>query len=79
MILISALAYNTTFGAYEHVFPVFPGACEAHKRASEFLKRVYDHHKRASGYCERRQIQTASCFVLEAASTFLLGTTLLQL
>ena len=24
MRLISALAYNTTFGAYEHVFPFFP-------------------------------------------------------
>jgi len=35
-LIISALA---NFYAYEHVFP---GACEAHDRASEIHKRVYD-------------------------------------
>jgi len=52
MSLRSALGNNTAFGAYEHVFPVFPGAYKAYKRASEAHKRAHrrasETHKRAS-------------------------------
>jgi hypothetical protein len=41
---ISALANNTAFDAYEHVFPVFPGASETQKRASEIYKRACQQH-----------------------------------
>ena len=44
---ISALANNTAFDAYEPVFPVFPGAYEAHRRASETQKRASEIYKRA--------------------------------